>query len=298
MAFQLKSYEFRREREKSWRELDRLVARIEKNGIASLEPEDLARLPLLYRAALSSLSVARSISLDRNVLNYLEGLSFRAFFCVYATRRRFFASIRLFVIYTFPRTVRAFAGPILISALFIILGAAAGFVLTLDDFDRYYSLVPENYAQGRNPSAGTEDLRGELYTHVADYDYLTNFALFLFTHNAKVGILSFSLGIVLGIPVFVLLFIYTGMLIGAMSALFHSRGLSLDWWGWILPHGVTELLAVVLCGAGGLALAQSIIWPGPRRRLDNLMIRGRQAGILLLGAIVMFFIASVIEGVM
>ncbi|MFN0204727.1 MAG: hypothetical protein ACKVS6_00245, partial [Planctomycetota bacterium] len=42
----------------------------------------------------------------------------------------------------------------------------------------------------------------------------------------------------------------------------------------------------------------SIIWPGPRRRLDNLMIRGRQAGILLLGAIVMFFIASVIEGVM
>ena len=86
MAFQLRSYEFRRERERTWRELERLVKRVESGGHASLAPEELGRLPVLYRATLSSLSVARSISLDRNLLEYLEGLAARAYFCIYGGR--------------------------------------------------------------------------------------------------------------------------------------------------------------------------------------------------------------------
>ena len=45
------------------------------------------RLPGLHRAALSSLSVARAISLDRNVVEYLEMLATRAHFAVYGTKR-------------------------------------------------------------------------------------------------------------------------------------------------------------------------------------------------------------------
>ena len=55
----LRSYEFRREREPSWRDLEELVTRAEKKGVRSLSAEELARLPLLYRTVLSSLSVAR-----------------------------------------------------------------------------------------------------------------------------------------------------------------------------------------------------------------------------------------------
>ena len=68
-SFELKSYEFRRERAASWRELEELVARCEKKGPGRLTGKELARLPVLYRAALSSLSVARSISLDRAVVD-------------------------------------------------------------------------------------------------------------------------------------------------------------------------------------------------------------------------------------
>ena len=48
----LRSYEFRRERQSSWSELDRLVTRVEKSGIASLNETEVVRLPVLYRAAL------------------------------------------------------------------------------------------------------------------------------------------------------------------------------------------------------------------------------------------------------
>ena len=74
----LKSSQFRKEREASWRELDALVARMEQRSGVALEPSELMRLPTLYRAALSSLSVARAISLDRSLLGYLENLANRA----------------------------------------------------------------------------------------------------------------------------------------------------------------------------------------------------------------------------
>ena len=47
----MKSVRFRREREASWRLLDRLVAKVEGSGVSALSAEELARLPGLYRSA-------------------------------------------------------------------------------------------------------------------------------------------------------------------------------------------------------------------------------------------------------
>jgi len=82
----LRSAEFRRNRETAWRMLDELVSRVEKKGLSRLSAGELQELPLLYRTAASSLSVARSIALDRNLILYLEGLVLRAFFVVYGPR--------------------------------------------------------------------------------------------------------------------------------------------------------------------------------------------------------------------
>jgi hypothetical protein len=66
MAVALRSVQFRREREASWRELEMLVDKAGKKGLRGLGADELTRLPHLYRATLSSLSVARAISLDKN----------------------------------------------------------------------------------------------------------------------------------------------------------------------------------------------------------------------------------------
>ena len=70
----LRSVAFRKEREATWRELEQLIELTNKKRLTALSAEQLARLPHLYRAALSSLSVARSISLDRALTDYLESL--------------------------------------------------------------------------------------------------------------------------------------------------------------------------------------------------------------------------------
>ena len=56
----MKSVTFRREREATWSELEALIHLVEQNGLRSLLPTQVGRLPTVYRATLSSLSVARA----------------------------------------------------------------------------------------------------------------------------------------------------------------------------------------------------------------------------------------------
>ncbi len=292
----LKSYEFRREREKSWRELDDMLRRAEKRGLKSLPAEELLRLPTLYRATLSSLSVARSISLDQNVLNYLESLCTRAYFQVYGARAGLMERIARFLQHGFPAAVRAAAGPHLLAAVCLFLGGAIGFLLVQGNADWFYTFVGGDMASGRTPAASTESLRAALYDGADEAaDSLYVFATSLFTHNAGIGMFAFALGFALGIPTVLLMF-YNGLTLGAFLALYDSRGLVWDLTGWLAVHGTTEILAIILCGGGGLVLASAIIFPDREPRLESLARRGRAAGTLIMGAVLMLFIAGLLEG--
>ncbi len=291
----LRSVVFRKERESSWHELEGLVARVGKRGIKALTAEQLARLPHLYRATLSSLSVARSISLDRALVDYLESLCGRAYFCVYGTRESARSRIVEYVTWMLPAAVRSVRWQLACSTFFLVLGAVVAFLMVRDDPDSYYGFVGGGYAGGRDPSATTEELYAVLYDQHDFSGTLSHFAASLFSNNAGIGILAFALGFAV-VPTILLLFV-NGLILGAFAALYDSRGLSVHLWGWLLPHGVTELLAVVLCGAAGLAIGQAWIFPGEKLRMDNLRERGRSAALVVLGAVILFFIAGLIEGI-
>lgn len=291
----LNSADFRREREGSWRELEYLLERVERAGLKALSAPELERLPILYRHALSSLSVARAISLDTNLIEYLDSLARRAYFSVYCTRKGLRGVIASFFGTRLPATVRRNKWFIIVSALAMILGAVASFALVTDSPDRYYALVTEDMAQGRTPAATTDELRSALYDDHHQTDDLGDFAGQLFAHNARIGIVAFAVGFLLGVPTLLLLFI-NGLNLGAFAALYHGRDLSYELWGWLLPHGVTELLAVILCGGAGLMLAHSLIFPGQLTRLANLARRGRDAAVIVIGATLMFLLAGLLEG--
>src|SRR5262252_2823229 len=293
--FTLKSAAFRAEREASWRQLETLLSRLQKHGLAALGANDLARLPVLYRATLSSLSVARAISLDRNLLEYLETLSARAYLAVYGTRRHLGEAVWDFFARRFPRAVRNYRWHLALAGLLLALGTAAGWALTQADSERFYGFVGSAMAQGRGPTSSTESLRAVLYDREGAAKMLKTFAMFLFSHNSQVGLLAFAIGAAGAVPAALLLFM-NGLGMGAFAALYRSRGLSLDFWGWILPHGVTELTAVALCGAAGLVVGGALIFPGREERLAGLARRGREAGVPVLGAVAMFFVAGLIEG--
>jgi len=290
----LKSVRFRREREAAWRRLERFVDRLEASGPGALTPRELVEVPMLYRSALTSLSVARAISLDRNVVDYLEVLCARAFCCVHAPRRGAGQALVDFAVRAFPQAVRSLLPHVAVAASVLLAGLAAAWLLVDRDPERFHSFVPAELAGDRGPGASLEDLRDPLYG-TGSAEELGFFSAFLFQHNATIGIVCFALGFAAGLPVFFFM-LTTGMMLGAFAALYASRGLGAELWAWLLPHGIPEIGAIVLCGAAGLRVAEGLMLPGPHPRLATLAAAGRQAGVVVLGAIVMFFAAGLLEG--
>ena len=259
--------------------------------------DELQRLPILYRAALSSLSVARTIALDRNLLLYLENLALRAFLVVYGPRVGAFEGLRAFFVYDLPAAVRAARWHILIVTIALLLGVAAGFLLTVQDEAWMTALVPSGLAGGRGPSVTAAELRNkELFAPwPGAAEAFGIFANVLFSHNTLVGLLSFGLGLAAGIPT-LLLTLYQGLTLGAFLALHYNRGLAVDFLGWISIHGTSELGALILLSAGGLVIADKILFPGRYSRIENLALHGRQAAMMGVGGVLMLFVAGVLEG--
>src|SRR5690606_19970483 len=218
---------FRAEREADWVAFDVLLTRLETRGAKALSSDELLQLPILYRATLSSLSIARATMLDKALLDHLEGLAMRGYFLIYGVRETRLSRLRRFFLYDWPAAVRAVWKATLIIALVIILGALTSWSLVASHPEWYYNFVPEEMSGGRDPHATVEFLRSTLGHGKDGGDQesgLHVFATYLFTHNSQVSILSFALGFAFGIPTMMLEF-YQGIGLGAMLALFGSKGL-------------------------------------------------------------------------
>lgn len=290
----LKSWRFRAEREADWRRLETLLAKAE-GGAAKLRRDELLELPLLYRQALSSLSVARSISLDQSLVAYLESLCTRAYFCVYGARARLPERLARFFLRDWPAAVQALWRETVVSLVISVVATVVAYVLVRRDPDWFYSFVDPGLASGRDPMATTASLRETLYQDTSAMDGLTGLAAFLFTHNAQIALFAFALGFAFCLPTAALLVLNGGML-GAFLALFFSRNLGVEATGWLMIHGATELFAIVLAGAAGFSIGWAVAFPGARTRVDAAAEVGRRAATAMAGVVVMLFVAGLLEG--
>lgn len=289
-----RSVRFRKERQIVWTELEELLNIIENKGLEHLSADQISRLPMLYRATVSSLNHARDVTLDSNMILYLESLVRRAFLILYSPRKNAASIVREFFAHTFPAAVRRISPYLLLATVFFAVGISAGWLLVLQNPEYFYAFVPQEYAQSRGPSSSAESLRAVLYD-TAPPDSLAVFASFLVSNNAKIGMNCFAIGIAGGLPVLFLV-IYNGLIIGAFMALYQSHQMTLEFTAWLLPHGITELFAVLLCAAGGLLLGRAVVFPGQWSRMHSLKHHMATAGPVVIGAVVMFLVAGLIEG--
>lgn len=285
---------FRAEREDEWRRLEDIVVRAEKRSVRRLSDEDLLALPVLYRGALSSLSVARETSLDLELVTYLESLCARAYFFVYGVRTPIGKRLGAFFARDWPGAVRALGKETLAALLLTLVGALAGYILVAGDPAWYDMLMPGGMVQGRDFDTSVEELRRTLY-HSDDADALSVFATILFTHNSQVAIFCFALGFAFGVPTSMLL-VYNGTTLGAFAALFVSKGLGFEMAGWLMIHGTTEFFAIILAGAAGIRIGWAVVFPGEETRLEAATRAGRTAAVAMAGVVLMLLVAGLLEG--
>lgn len=287
---------FRAAHEAEWELLDALVTRIEKHSIKALADDDLLALPQLYRAALSSLSVARATSLDRALIAYLEQLCTRAYFQLYGVPSSAWSQLGRFLKRGWPVAVQSLWRETLVAVALTVAGAIVAYLLVRSNPAWFYSIIPDSLAGGRDPSASAATLKATLYNQPGKNDALATFATALFTHNAQIAIFSFALGFAFAIPT-ALLILYNGLMLGAFMAVFTQKGLGLAFSGWLIIHGTTELFAIAIAGAAGFRIGTAIAFPGRSTRGDAAVVAGRSAAVAMAGTVVMLAVAGLLEGI-
>lgn len=297
-ALDLKSVQFRQQREPQWRELERLIALVEKRGPRALSFDESLSYSRLYRQTLSSLSVARDISLDRGIQTYLEALATRAYSLMYTRPNRPGQAMIGFFVYGLPRAVCALWLAVLVAGLTFAVGAVFGFVLYHEDIGWLRAIIGDESFQGRGPEQSARFLRETLYDPGSLNQRTQGWALFslqLMLNNVGVALLAFALGVAGAVPTLGLLF-YNGLIIGLFYSVFHDKGLGFDVIAWLSIHGVTELSAILLAGAAGIHVGRGVLFPGRKSRAARMREHGQRAGEVAMGAVVMLIVAAFIEG--
>lgn len=277
-----------------WDELTDLVYRAQRRGVRRLSADELARMDRLYRLTTIHLAQLRTRGANPQVVHNVNRLVAKAHSLIYAAPRPHLLG-RIFAFYAtgFARSVaRTWVFQLTALAIFLV-GAFGGYWASVSNvYANYALIIPDEM---RMPGASQEQLIAVLRGgRDQGQSEKVAFMSMLMTHNTKVGFTAFAGGVMAGIPTAYVM-AYTGGFLGAFTAVHNANGVGAEWWAWILPHGVTEIGACILCGGAGLLLGYAVLRPGYRSRAASLRHAGREGLRIAMGVIPMFVFAGFAE---
>lgn len=278
-----------------WRELEEMLDALDQQPGGGIRLDQLKRLHYLYQRTASDLARLRSFANAPSSRSYLEQLVARAYTEVHETRHRPHRIAPLQWFWRgFPNAFRLHGRAFSTACGAMLLGALFGaFALQLDDGAKETLIPPQFGHLYGDPSERVQ--REEAAPLDATVGDMSSFSAMLMTHNIRVSILAFALGIFWGFGTLVILF-YNGILLGAVAYDYLLAGEGLFLLGWLLPHGAVEIPAILIAGQAGLVLGHALIGWGERipmrRRLREVL-----PGLLylLLGAALLLVWAGIVE---
>ncbi len=276
-----------------WTELERHLDRMERDPARRLSLEEAQRIHYLYQRASAGLARIGTLASEPELRRYLEWLVARAYGEIHDLRER---GKRItpwhWMVVIFPRTFRQYHRAFALSLALTIFGVAFGaLAVYIDPAGKSVILPFANLQQAphervaKEEAAKTDRLEGHKGQFSAD----------LMTHNTQVAITAMALGMTWGIGTIVLLF-YNGVILGAVGLDYIMDGQTRFLLGWLLPHGVIEIPAILLAGQAGLVLANALIGWGSRiTRGERLRTVSGDLVTLIAGVGIMLVWAGIIE---
>jgi len=278
------------EKQLQWSRFADRVERLIRQGpraLRKLSSTDLTHLIDDYQALLADLARARSMGADHTTVAQLNRIAVAGHNLLYGQMRRQAIADGSSWFGGFARAVRRHGWAVALSALMFFGSALASYVAVLFNPALGYDLLDDSFVDF--DPASPENLHNipSIARPVVSSTIIAN--------NIQVTFLAFGLGLTAGIGTTALL-IFNGIHLGSIAGWMTLHGKQRALWGWIMPHGGTELLAICLAGAAGYLLAGAIVAPGLLRRSSALKRVGGDTLTIELGCMVMLVIAGLIEG--
>ncbi|MDQ5978723.1 MAG: Stage sporulation protein, partial [Verrucomicrobiota bacterium] len=251
--------------EPHWRRLEEILAARQRDPWGTLPLEQARELDYLYRRTAADLARVSASAAEPELRRRLERLVARAYAEIHGTRGagtvrfhpwRWFSTV---LPQAFRRQWRAAAVAVLVTLIGVIFG---GIAIAVDP-EAKHAIMPFPHLLG-NPSDRVADEESAMADRLDGHK--AGFAGQLMTHNTKVTLFALALGMTWGVGTIILLF-YNGVILGAVAVDYMLAGETTFLFGWLLPHGIIEIPAILVGAQAGLLLARAVLGRADGRAL-------------------------------
>lgn len=265
----------------SWQEYENML-----DHQVDLSPDVLADI---FIRITDDLSFSRTQYPKSDTTRYLNNLASKIHLEIYKNKKEDKRRFITFWKYELPALFGSAHRPLLYAFAIFFISASIGVVSAANDEtfvrlilgDAYVNMTLENIENG-NPLA--------VYGKKEETDMFFMITL----NNVRVSFMAFALGIFLSVGTGILLF-QNGLMVGAFFTFLGEEGLLADALLTVMLHGTLELSAIVIAGAAGFTMGNSILFPGTYSRIESFK-RGAKKGLkIVMGLMPVFIMAGFIE---
>lgn len=273
----MKEAAFIRQNKKRWEEFEKVV---KQPGQA--QPDRLAEL---FIQVTDDLSFARTQYPESRTARYLNGLAGMVHLEIYKNKKEDKNRFLAFWKEELPRVMYEARKPLLYAFLIFIVAGTVGAISTIydDTFvrlilgDAYVNMTLENIKQG-NPTAvySTSD-ELSMFFFITWNNIFVSFRVFVFGVFASLGTAFFLL--------------YNGIMVGTFIMFFFQEQQLSQAFPVIMLHGTIELSSIVIAGAAGFVMGNSLLFPGTYSRIESFK-KGAVKGLKIVMGLIPFFVAA------
>ena len=276
-----------------WERLDAMLSRIAADPWRRLPFDEVRELEGLYQRASSDLARLGTFAAEPEARRYLENIVARGYTEIHGAPdkvERF--RVGSWLARTLPIAWRRRAQAFWFALALLAAGAVFGGAAIALDPEAKAALIRLPNLRG-DPA---ERVAREEKSHGRDLvDRKARFSGMLMIHNTQVTLAAMALGMTWGIGTLVLIF-SNGVMVGAVSVDYVMAGQTKFLLGWLLPHGVVEIPAILIGGQAGFVLAGALLGRGQRKGVAA-RLNAVKADVVTLcfGAALMLAWAGVVE---
>jgi uncharacterized membrane protein SpoIIM required for sporulation len=243
----------------------------------------------LFIQLTDDLSYARTNYPNSKATRYLNSLASKAHQQIYKNKKEKKSRILYFWKYELPLLFKQAHRELLYSFLISLAAALIGAISAAHDDDFVRLILGDTYVNQTLENISKGD-------PLAVYKSIDSGSMFFMItiNNIRVSFLCFAAGMLLSMGTVYLLFT-NGIMLGAFQYFFYAKGLLLQSVLVIWIHGTLEISAIIIAGAAGLTMGNSILFPGTYSRFESFRMGAKRGVKIVIGLLPIFIIAGFLE---
>ena len=277
----MKEAAFVKQNKTRWEEFEKILS-----DQAHAQPDRLAEL---FIQVTDDLSFAHTQYPQSRTTQYLNALASKVHLEIYKNKREEKNRFITFWRFEVPEAVYSCRKNLLVAfVIFTVAGIMGAVSARYDDTfarlimgDGYINMTLENIKEG-NPTAvysGQSELM--MFFYITWNNVLVSFKAFVYGAFASLGTGFFLF--------------YNGLMVGTFITFFSLENQLAQALPVIMLHGTIELTSIVIAGAAGFAMGNSLIFPGTYSRLVSFKMGALKGLKIVMGLVPFFILAGFIE---